>query len=142
MSRDLKRLPKIVIYLVLILICCICVIPIITVVSISLSSDLTIMKEGYGILPKDFTTEAYRYVFKDWVSIIRSYGVSLFVTVFGCAAGLILNALMAYVLSRHDYAYRKQLTLVLTIPMVLNGGLVPTYIWLTKYMHLKIPSGS
>ena len=137
MSRDLKRLPKIVIYLVLILICCICVIPIITVVSISLSSDLTIMKEGYGILPKDFTTEAYRYVFKDWVSIIRSYGVSLFVKVFGCAAGLILNALMAYVLSRHDYAYRKQLTLVLTIPMVLNGGLVPTYIWLTKYMHLK-----
>ena len=137
MSRDLKRLPKIVIYLVLILICCICVIPIITVVSISLSSYLTIMKEGYVILPKDFTTEAYRYVFKDWVSIIRSYGVSLFVTVFGCAAGLILNALMAYVLSRHDYAYRKQLTLVLTIPMVLNGGLVPTYIWLTKYMHLK-----
>lgn len=51
--------------------------------------------------------------------------------------GLVFNAMIAYVLSRKDYKYRKQLTIFLIIPMVLNGGLVPTYIWISKYLHLK-----
>ena len=91
----------------------------------------------YGILPKGFTLEAYKYVLKDMESILRSYGISIFVTVTGCVLGLSFNAMIAYVLSRKDYKYKKQLTVFLIIPMVLNGGLVPTYIWITKYLHLK-----
>ncbi|MEF9878826.1 MAG: carbohydrate ABC transporter permease, partial [Clostridia bacterium] len=137
MNRELKPASKALVYTVLVIICFICVIPIIAVVSISFSTDLTIAKEGYSIFPKDFTTDAYRYVFTDSASILRSYGVSLFVTLVGCALGLTLNALMAYVLSRPDYRHRGKLTVFLTIPMVLNGGLIPTYILLTRYLHLK-----
>lgn len=122
---------------ILIFFCLLCVIPIITVVSISFSSDLSIAKEGYGILPKGFTLDAYKYVFKDAQAIIRSYGVTIFVTVIGLIAGLILNAMIAYVLAKKDYTYRKPMTVFLIIPMVLNGGLVPTYIWMTRYLHLK-----
>lgn len=135
-----KKLPigqRIVIYVILTLICLICIVPIITVVSISLSTDLVIFKEGYGILPKGFTFGAYEYALKDLEAILRSYGVSIFVTVVGCVAGLILNSMMAYVLSRKDYRFQKQLTIFLLIPMVLSGGMVPTYIWITKYLHLK-----
>lgn len=137
MKKDLSVGSKVAIYVFLGIICLICVIPIITVVSISFSSDLAIAKEGYGILPKDFTLDAYKYVFKDAAAIFRSYGVTIVVTVMGLVLGLLFNSMIAYVLSRRDYAYRKQLTVFLIIPMVLNGGLVPTYIWLTKYLHLK-----
>lgn len=137
MNKDLPLATKIVIYAVLILICMLCVIPIITVVSISLSSDLMIAKEGYGILPKGFTLDAYKYVFKDSAAILRSYGVTIVVTAMGLVFGLFLNAMIAYVLSRRDYRYRKQLTIFLLIPMVLNGGLVPSYIWITRYLHMK-----
>lgn len=137
MNKELPIVPKIIIYSILILICFICVIPIITVVSISFSTDKVIIKDGYGVFPKGFTLDAYIYAFKDATAIIRSYGVSIIVTVMGCVFGLVLNAMIAYVLSRRDYKYRKQLTVLLIIPMVLSGGLVPTYIWITRYLHLK-----
>lgn len=137
MKRDLSLGPKIAIYAFLGLCCLLCIVPIITVVSISFSTDLRIMKEGYGILPKGFTLDAYKYVFKDAAAILRSYGVTIIVTVLGLGIGLLLNSMIAYVLSRKDYVWRKPLTVFLIIPMVLNGGMVPTYIWLTKYLHLK-----
>lgn len=137
MKKDISFGPKLAIYIFLVCICLICVVPIITVISISFSSDLQIAKEGYGIFPKGFTLDAYKYVFKDSAAIFRSYGVTIVVTLMGLIAGLLLNSMIAYVLSRRDYAYRKQLTVYLIIPMVLNGGLVPTYIWMTKYLHMK-----
>lgn len=137
MNKKLPIASRVVIYGILVLICLICVIPIITVVSISFSSDMAIIKDGYGILPKDFSLDAYKYALKDIEAILRSYGVSIFVTVTGCVFGLAFNSMIAYVLSRKDYRYRKQLTIFLIIPMVLNGGLVPTYIWISKYLHLK-----
>lgn len=128
---------KALIYLVLFLLCLTCIIPIITVLSISLSTDLTIYKQGYGILPKDFTFDAYRYIFKDASSVLRAYGVSIGVTVAGCVFGLVFNSMMAYVLSRPDYSLKKPLTIFLAIPMVLNGGLVPSYILISKFLGLK-----
>lgn len=137
MKREASGAAKFLICAFLIFVCLLCVIPIVTVISISFSSDLVIIKEGYGLLPKGFTLDAYQYVFKDSDAILRSYGVTILVTALGLILGLSLNALIAYVLSRKDYAFRKQLTVFLIIPMVLNGGMVPTYIWMTKYLQLK-----
>lgn len=137
MKKDISIGPKIAIYIVLVVFCLLCVIPIITVISISFSSDLEIAKTGYGFLPKGFTLDAYRFVFKDAVAILRSYAVTIIVTVIGLVLGLIFNAMIAYVLSRQDYRFNKQLTVFLIIPMVLSGGLVPSYIWNTQYLHLK-----
>lgn len=137
MNKKLPIAQRLIIYGVLIAICLICVVPIITVISISLSTDMAIIKDGYGIFPKNFTLEGYKFILKDMEAILRSYGISILVTVTGCVLGLTFNAMIAYVLSRKDYKYKKQLTVFLIIPMVLNGGLVPTYIWITKYLHLK-----
>ena len=137
MNRKLPIVPRIIIYTVLALICLLCIIPIVTVISISLSSDMEIIKNGYGIFPKGFTFDAYKYAFKDARAILRSYGVSIFITVTGTVLGLIVNAMMAYVLARKNYRYQKQLTIFLIIPMVLSGGLVPTYLWISSFLHMK-----
>lgn len=137
MNRELKPFYKGLVCVGLVLVCALCIIPLLAVVAISFSTDLTIMKEGYGLWPKDFTLSAYQFVFKDVKAILRSYGISILTTVVGCVLGLGLNALMAYVLSRKDYAYRKLLTVIFTIPMLLNGGMVANYIWISRYLGLK-----
>lgn len=137
MNKDLPIIPKIIIYGFLIICCLMCIIPLLTVISISFSTDMLLIKEGYSIFPKGFTLDAYKYVFKDVSAILRSYGVTIAVTGIGLVSGLILNALIAYVLSRSDFIFKKQLTIYLLIPMLLSGGLVPTYIWLTQYLHMK-----
>ena len=137
MKKDLPLIPKIIIYAILIIFCLLCIIPLLTVVSISFSTDMQLIKTGYSIFPKGFTLEAYKFVFKDISSILRSYGVTIVVTGLGLVMGLILNALIAYVLSRSDYVLHKQLTIYLLIPMLLSGGLVPSYIWITQYLHMK-----
>lgn len=137
MKKEISVGSKIIIYAILIAFCLLCVVPIITVISISLSSDMEIMKNGYGILPKGFTLDAYAYVFRDASAILRSYLVTITVTGLGLVLGLTFNAMIAYVLSRQDYKYNRQLTIFLIIPMVLSGGMVPSYIWITRYLHLK-----
>lgn len=137
MNKKLPIVPRIAIYIVLTVICLLCIIPIITVISISLSSDTQILKEGYSVFPRGFTFSAYKFAFMDAEAILRSYGVSIFVTVVGTVLGLIISAMMAYVLARKNYRFQKPLTVFLLIPMVLSGGLVPTYIWITSGLHMK-----
>lgn len=122
---------------ILSLFCAICIIPIIAVLSISLSSDKEIIMNGYSLFPRGFSLEGYKFVFKDYLRVLRAYGVSIFTTIAGTVLGLILNAMMAYVLSRPNYGHRSKLTVYLTIPMVLSGGLVPTYMLITQFLHLK-----
>lgn len=132
MKKKKLTLGKTVCYLVLLFACLSCVIPIITVVSISFSNDMKIIKEGYGILPNGFTLDAYKYVLKDFGTILRSYGVSIVVTVTGCVLGLMVNSLVAYVLSRKDYVFHKQLSIFVLIPMLVSGGIVPSYILIAR----------
>ena len=138
MSRDFKPLSKTMIYLILLVVCLICVVPIMTIVAISFSDQTILTREGFSMLiPRGFTFTAYEYCFNEWESILRSYGVSILVTVMGCVFGLILNSLLGYVLSRKDYVFKKQLTIYTTIPMLLSGGMVPAYILMVRVLHLK-----
>ncbi len=136
-NAKLNPVAKTIIYLILIFICLVCIVPILTVVSISFSNEILIAQTGYGIFPKGFNLDAYRYVFKDAGTILRAYGVSISVTAVGLLLGLLVNALMAYTLSRPDYRFRRQLSVYLAIPMILNGGLIPTYILISNYLKLK-----
>ncbi len=136
MKKGASLGSKIIIYTVLILCCLICIIPLITVVSVSFSDDMRLIKEGYGILPKGFSLEGYEYVFRAPAEIIRAYGVTILVTILGLVFGVSINALLAYVLSVKEYRFHKQLTIFLLIPMLLSGGIVSSYIWITS-LNLK-----
>lgn len=135
--NQISKPAKVLVVIALILVCAICLIPIISIISISISSDERLLAEGYSLLPRGFSLEGYRYVFKDMTKILNAYKVSIIRTVVGVLVGLSMNALFAYVISRPDYKYRKAFTIFLTIPMVLNAGLVPTYMLITQTLHLK-----
>ena len=51
------------------------------------------MREGFGLLPKEFTFAAYEYIFRAPRQIIGSYVVTILMTVFGTAIGLFVIAM-------------------------------------------------
>ena len=44
---------------------------------------------------------------------------------------------LAYPLSRDDFKYRNILAFLVFFTLLFNGGLVPTYILMVKYLHIK-----
>jgi putative aldouronate transport system permease protein len=59
------------------------------------------------------------------------------VTVVGTLVSLTIMSLLAYTLSRSDYRFRRPLSFYVLFTMIFNGGLVPTYILITRYLHLQ-----
>ncbi len=114
-----------------------CLIPFIMLISGSLTSETAIAQHGYGIIPKDLSFEAYRLLFKYPEDVIRAYGVSIFITIVGTAAGLFIITMTAYVISRKDFKHRNKLTFFFYFTTLFNGGILSTYIFLIRYLHLK-----
>lgn len=132
-----KNLCKALLYTFFVLICICCIAPILLVLSISFTPEKLIVENGYKFFPQAFSTEAYEYLFANAASIFNAYKVTIFVTVVGTVLGLTITAMIAYPLSREDLKYRNIIAVFLFITMLFNGGLVPSYILVTKYLHLK-----
>lgn len=125
------------VHLLLLLFALACVIPMILVISISLSDEKALALEGYSLLPVGFTTNAYTYILKNPGQILRAYGVTVFVTAIGTSGGLLISSLLAYAISRQDYRFRGPLSFFVFFTLLFNGGMVPFYIVVTRYLGLK-----
>lgn len=114
-----------------------CIVPLVSLISVSFSDDLQINKLGYSLLPKGFTLNAYKYLLNTPKQIFNAYKVSIIVGILGTASSLLVTSGIAYVLSRNDYKYKRQLSFFSFLPMLFNAGLVPSYIVISNYLHLK-----
>jgi putative aldouronate transport system permease protein len=114
-----------------------CLVPVLLVISISFSAESSIDKYGYQLIPKTFSTEAYKYLLSESTMLFRAFGISIFVTVAGTIIGVVLTTSMGYVLSRPNYRLKKFLTWVVFIPMIFNGGLVSSYYVTATLLNLK-----
>ncbi|MGG4106249.1 carbohydrate ABC transporter permease [Paenibacillus sp. FSL W8-0187] len=131
------ELPKLLIHLLFILLSLAVVLPFLLVVAVSLTDEASLTRNGYQFLPESFSLEAYRYLLDAPDILLRAYGVTITVTVIGALAGLLLTAMTAYVISRPDYRYNRATTFYVFFTMLFSGGLVPSYILITQYLHLK-----
>lgn len=131
------HLSKVIIHLIFIVSALDCIVPLLMVVSISFTSEKSLMVDGYHLFPKVFDTSSYRYVFSGAGSIASAYGVTIFVTVVGTLLHLLVTSMLSYSLTRPEVTYRNALTLFVYLPVLFNGGLVPSYILITRYLHLK-----
>jgi putative aldouronate transport system permease protein len=118
-------------------IACATILPLLLVLIISLTDEKTILVQGYSFFPEKFSLGAYRYLFSDSSTIVRSYGVTIFVTLVGTAASLFLTSTLAYPLSRSVLPFRKGFAFFVFFTILFNGGLVPWYLIFTQYLHLK-----
>ncbi|MDF2674022.1 MAG: YtcP3 [Clostridiales bacterium] len=79
-----------------------------------------------SILPKEFTLEAYKYIFSTSV-FVKSMGISIYITIFGTLISLFFTVLMAYALADKQLPGRKIFTLLVVFTMLFGGGMIPTY---------------
>ena len=131
------KLFYVICYVVVTIVALTCLLPFIMLISGSFSSEQAIRFQGYGLLPREFSTAAYELIFKTPMTVIRAYGVSIFITVVGTAFGLLFTTMTAYVIARQDFKYRNQLSFFFYFTTLLNGGMVCTYIFYIQYLHLK-----
>ena len=128
---------RIVSYLVVTLFALICLLPFILMISASFSTESVINKEGFGLLPKEFTIAAYSWVFRYPKMIMGSYAVTILMTVGGTVVGLFIIAMTGYALQRKDFAFRNGISFFIYFTTLFSAGMAPTFIWVSRYLNLK-----
>ena len=123
-------------HIVLVLVSLMCVIPFALLIVASFSSEASIARNGYTFFPSEWSLEAYSYMLREKAQILRSYGITIVVTIIGTTGNIIISTLLAYPLSRPDLSGRKVWNFLLFFTLLFNGGLVPSYLLWTRYLHL------
>ena len=100
----------------------------------SFSDPMEVAQGNTLLWIKGFTTEAYKYVFKEerlWIG----YRNTIIYTILGTLYNLILTIPAAYVLTKKHMPFRNLISWYFFITMYLSGGMIPTYL-LIKDLNL------
>ena len=109
--------------------------PFLNVLAISLNDSMDTMRNVNFIIPRKFTLSNYTYIFKE-NDLGAAFMMSVVKTVVGTVIGVICTAMLAYVLSRKDFYFKKPFTILFIITMYVSGGLLPEYLLLTRTLNL------
>lgn len=113
------------------------IIPLIILISTSISSEKDIADFGYRLIPKSIDFTAYRYIMKNPTQILNAYKTTFIFSISSMVLGLLLMSMVAYALSRRDFKARRFVSFFLYFTTMFGGGLVPSYILITQYLHLQ-----
>lgn len=132
-SKSFNRAATVILTLLVI----ITMLPILLIVIASFTSETALIRNGYSYWPEEWSLDAYYYMVKQGVMIVRSYGVSVLVTGLGTAMSVLITTMLAYPMSRRSFKYRNALSFFVFFTMLFNGGIVPSYIMWTRFFHIK-----
>lgn len=133
-----EKTEQVIIYVVLTIFALCAILPFILLLASSLTDEQTIKSFGYSFWPREWSTYAYEYLFKaNGKSILRAYGITLFVTVFGTCLSLIITPMIAYALSRRDFKRAAVYSFLVFFTIIFNGGVVPSYIMWNNLFEIK-----
>lgn len=122
---------------ILMLVTIIMVAPLILLFISSISSENSLLVNGYSFFPEEFSLDAYRYIFNNRQTIFRAYGITILTTIIGTSCNVILSAMMGYALSIKKLPFRNVINFYIFFTMLFNGGLVPSYLMWTNTFHIK-----
>lgn len=126
----------IVVYAIAALFCVYCLYPFAIILGSSFETESNFAVHGFPIIPKDFTLKAYQMVLGD-SQIFKAYGVTIFTTAVGTLVSMFLTITMAYPLSLKKVKFRNVITFFVYFTMLFGGGLVPTYLLVSKTLNMK-----
>lgn len=113
-------------YFLLLIFGLIAVLPFIYVIAVSFTDPAEVAKGGIILFPKKFSLAAYEYIFSTSV-LVRSLGVSVYITVVGTIINLVFTSLMAYPLAKTYLRGRQVIIIGVLFTMLFSGGMIPTY---------------
>lgn len=136
MRLDRKRPPygQICLHIFFIISCLCYIVPLLLLVGISFEGK---QFANYSIIPNEFTLNAYKLVFKNPGRLMDAFGVTIFSSVVGVVLSLVVMATFAYALSRPNFLGRRVVSFLLFFTLLFSGGMVPSYILNSTYLHLN-----
>lgn len=99
--------------------------PFVYIFAVSFSSLEEVLKKELLLWPKEWVTDAYRYILSS-EQFIRSFFVTVFVTVVGTFVNMAFTSTMAYGLSR-PVPGRRYLLFMVVFTLLFSAGMIPTY---------------
>ena len=115
----------------------ICVIPLWMALCASFSNETALVRDGYSLWFNQFDLTSYKIVLSKTGTIYRAYAVTIGMTVIGTCLTVFFTALTAYPLSVRKLRYGSRINFFIYLTMLLNGGLVPNYILITRVLGMK-----
>lgn len=128
------------VYLILAVLGFLCFFPFWYVFVISVSTADSYLADKLHFLPHalDFS-EYYRTLVSS--GFLRSFGISVLITLCGTLIALVLTIPSAYALSRLQFAPRKVFNGLIMFTMLFSGGMIPSYIVVTRLgLANKLPA--
>lgn len=109
---------------ILTIFCIVTLYPILNTLAISFNEAVDTLTGGVRLLPRKFSLENYKTVFgKD--TLMRGAYISVLRTVIATVAQMFCTSLVAYVLSRKEFLFNKQVSLFYVLSMYVSGGMIP-----------------
>lgn len=101
--------------------------PLINMVALSFNDGLDALRGGITLVPRKFTTKNYQqFLGKD--SLPTAVKISVLRTVIGTLSSTFITALLAYILSRKEFVFKKGLSMLYVATMYVSGGLIPIFL--------------
>jgi putative aldouronate transport system permease protein len=97
-----------------------------TTIAVSLNDAMDTLRGGITFFPRKLTLFNYEVLFHTG-AIVHAFFVSVARTSINVVTAMFFTAMIAYVLSRHEFVLRKPFTFILILSMYINAGLIPTY---------------
>lgn len=132
-SKSFNRVATIILTFLVI----VTLLPIVLLVIASFTKEQVLVQNGYTFFPKALSLDAYYYMVKQGVVIVRSYGVSFLVTILGTVMSVAVTTTLAYPMARKSFRYKNVLSFFVFFTMLFNGGIVPSYIMWSRFFHIK-----
>lgn len=123
-------------YMFLVLFAFVCLFPFLLVLSASFTDEYTLLWEGYKLFPSKVSTSAYKLLFQT-SQLGSAYLVTIFITVVGTALSLLVTSMMSYALSVKKLRIRNKVAFFVYFTMLFSGGMVSSYLLISKYLHMK-----
>lgn len=121
----------------ILLLCILCVLPTWLVIASSFTNEQELASDGFKLLPREWSLEGYHYILSFSEQIIQSYKITLFTVVAGTVLSLLVISMAAYAISRPDYVLKPYVSFFFLFSMLMNGGLLATYIVMTNVWHMR-----
>ncbi len=101
--------------------------PVLNTLAISFNDGTDALRGGIYLWPRRFTLKNYTTVLQKNNLITGAY-VTVARTIIGTVLALFANAILAFIVSRKRFLFKKQLSLFWVITMYVNGGMIPTFL--------------
>lgn len=123
-------------YVFIISFAAVCLVPFLLVISASFTDEVILAREGYKLIPSKFSLDAYKMV-AEANDILGAYKITVFTTVLGTIMSMLTTCAVAYAMSVKNFRMRNKLAFFIYFTMLFNGGLVASYLLITKGLNLK-----